>query len=95
VVRGNAERNAINAPLQGSAADIIKIAMVRIYDRMKSGKFLSKMILQVHDELIFEVPTAELENLKQLVLFEMSNAVKLDVPLKVDAGTGNNWFEAH
>jgi DNA polymerase-1 len=69
--------------------------MVRIYDRMKSGKFLSKMILQVHDELIFEVPTAELEKLKHLVLYEMSNAVKLDVPLKVDAGTGNNWFEAH
>ncbi len=95
VVRGNAERNAINAPIQGSAADIIKIAMVRIYDRMKSGKFLSKMILQVHDELIFEVPIAELEKLKTIVLHEMSNAVKLDVPLNVDAGTGNNWFEAH
>ncbi len=95
VVRGNAERNAINAPIQGSAADIIKIAMVRIYDRMKSENFLSKMILQVHDELIFEVLTAELEKLKEMVLHEMSNAVKLDVPLKVDWGTGNNWFEAH
>jgi DNA polymerase-1 len=95
VVRGNAERNAINAPIQGSAADIIKIAMIRIYDRMKSEKYSSKMILQVHDELIFEVETSELEKLKSLVLFEMSNAVKLDVPLKVDWGTGNNWFEAH
>jgi DNA polymerase-1 len=95
VVRGNAERNAINAPIQGSAADIIKIAMIRIYDKMKSEKFLSKMILQVHDELIFEVLNSELEKLKDLVLFEMSNAVKLDIPLKVDWGTGNNWFEAH
>jgi DNA polymerase-1 len=95
VVRGNAERNAINAPIQGSAADIIKIAMIRIYDKMKSEKFLSKMILQVHDELIFEVLNSELEKLKDLVLFEMSNAVRLDIPLKADWGTGNNWFEAH
>ena len=95
VVRGNAERNAINAPIQGSAADIIKIAMVRIDARMKSEKLLSKMILQVHDELIFEVKTAELEKIKELVIYEMSNAVKLDIPLKVEWGTGNNWFEAH
>jgi DNA polymerase-1 len=95
VVRGNAERNAINAPIQGSAADIIKIAMIRIFERMKSEKFLSKMILQVHDELIFETANSELEKLKDLVIFEMSNAVKLDIPLKVDWGTGNNWFEAH
>ena len=95
VIRGNAERNAINAPIQGSAADIIKIAMIRICNRMKSEKFISKMILQVHDELIFEVVTSELEKLKSMVLFEMSNAAKLDVPLKVDWGTGNNWFEAH
>ena len=95
VVRGNAERNAINAPIQGSAADIIKIAMVRINDRMKSEKLLSKMILQVHDELIFEVEMSELERLREMVLFEMSNAVKLNIPLKVDWGTGNNWFEAH
>jgi DNA polymerase-1 len=95
VVRGNAERNAINAPIQGSAADIIKIAMVRIYDKMKTEKYLSKMILQVHDELIFEVETSELEKLKNMVLFEMSHAVKLDVPLKVEWGTGYNWFEAH
>jgi DNA polymerase I len=95
VVRGNAERNAINAPIQGSAADIIKIAMVRIYERMITENYHSKMILQVHDELIFEVETAELERLKKMVINEMSNAAKLDVPLKVDWGTGNNWFEAH
>ncbi len=95
VVRGNAERNAINAPIQGSAADIIKLAMIRIYDRMNAEKFSSKMILQVHDELIFEVLEQELEKLKKIVLFEMANAVKLDVPLKVDWGTGKNWFEAH
>ncbi len=95
VVRGNSERNAINAPIQGSAADIIKIAMVRIDKKMKSEKYKSKMILQVHDELIFEVEMSELEKLKDMVLFEMSHAVDLDVPLKVDWGTGNNWFEAH
>ncbi len=95
VVRGNAERNAINAPLQGSAADIIKIAMVRIYNRMISEKYKSKMILQVHDELIFETEKSELEKLKEMVIYEMSNAVHLDVPLMVDAGVGNNWFEAH
>jgi len=95
VVRGNAERNAINAPIQGSAADIIKIAMIRIFERMEAEKFSSMMILQVHDELIFEVLNSELETLKELVIFEMSNAVKLDIPLKVDWGTGKNWFEAH
>ena len=94
-VRGNAERNAINAPIQGSAADIIKIAMIKIHERMKTEKFVSKMILQVHDELIFEVVSDEFERLKEMVLFEMSNAVKLDVPLKVDWGMGNSWFEAH
>lgn len=95
VVRGNAERNAINAPIQGSAADIIKIAMVRIHERLKKEKFSSKMILQVHDELIFEVPEKEKEELKEMVLGEMSNAAKLEVPLKVDWGTGKNWLEAH
>jgi DNA polymerase I len=95
VIRGMAERNAINAPIQGSAADIIKIAMVRIFNRMKSENFKSKMILQVHDELIFDTVKSEIESLKELVVHEMSNAVKLDVPLEVDWGTGNNWFEAH
>ncbi len=95
VVRGNAERNAINAPIQGSAADIIKIAMVRIHKRLQEEKFLSRMILQVHDELIFEAVTAELEQLREMVIKEMSEAVTLSVPLKVDWGTGMNWLEAH
>jgi DNA polymerase-1 len=95
VVRGNAERNAINAPIQGTAADIIKIAMVRIHERLKSEKYASKMILQVHDELIFEVEPGELDRLREMVINEMSGAAKLDVPLKVDVGTGSNWLEAH
>jgi DNA polymerase-1 len=95
VVRGNAERNAINAPIQGAAADIIKIAMVRIHERLILEKLKAKMILQVHDELIFEVLPGELEKLKELVISEMSGAAKLDVPLKVDWGTGKNWMEAH
>ncbi len=95
VIRGMAERNAINAPIQGSAADIIKIAMVRIFEKMKSENYRSKMILQVHDELIFEVFEPEFDRLKDMVLHEMSNAVKLDVPLMAEWGKGNNWFEAH
>ena len=95
VVRGNAERNAINAPIQGSAADIIKIAMIRIHDRLKKDDYRSRMILQVHDELIFEVPDGELERLREMVISEMSAAADLDVPLKVDWGTGRNWLEAH
>ena len=95
VVRGNAERNAINAPIQGSAADIIKIAMVSIHRRLKEDNYSSKMILQVHDELIFEAALPELERLREMVIFEMSNAVELKVPLKVDWGTGMNWLEAH
>jgi len=95
VVRGNAERNAINAPIQGSAADIIKIAMVRIHEKLQLGNYKSKMILQVHDELIFEVPHSELERLREMVIYEMSNAASLIVPLKVDWGTGRNWLEAH
>jgi DNA polymerase I len=95
VVRGNAERNAINAPLQGTAADIIKIAMIRIHCRLQSEAMKAKMILQVHDELIFEVLPAELEHLKEIVIAEMSGAADLSVPLKVDWGTGKNWLEAH
>jgi DNA polymerase-1 len=95
VVRGNAERNAINAPIQGTAADIIKIAMIRIHARLGEEKLKAKMILQVHDELIFEVLPDELEKLKDIVLTEMSGAAKLDVPLKVDWGIGKNWLEAH
>lgn len=95
VVRGNAERNAINAPIQGSAADIIKIAMIRIHNRIKSENLSAKMILQVHDELIFELPPEELDLLKEIVVPEMMNAAALDVPLQVDCGTGRNWLEAH
>lgn len=95
VVRGNAERNAINAPIQGAAADIIKIAMIRIHNRIRKEKLEAKMILQVHDELIFEVRPEELEKIKEIVIAEMSGAARLDVPLKVDWGTGNNWLEAH
>jgi DNA polymerase-1 len=95
VVRGNAERNAINAPIQGSAADIIKIAMIRIHQRLKSENYKSKMILQVHDELIFEVFEPELDRITKMVVAEMSGAAKLDIPLKVDWGTGRNWLEAH
>ena len=95
VVRGYAERNAINAPIQGSAADIIKIAMIRVYQRMKAEGLRSKMILQVHDELNFSVPTDEKERLQTLVLEEMQGACQLRVPLIADCGWGNNWLEAH
>jgi DNA polymerase-1 len=95
VVRGNAERNAINAPLQGSAADIIKIAMVKIASRLEKELPEAKMILQVHDELIFEVDVASVEKLRSLVVEEMKGAAELSVPLEVDSGTGNNWLEVH
>ena len=95
VVRGNAERNAINAPIQGSAADIIKIAMNRIHEKLMSEQFSARMILQVHDELIFEVAENEIERLREMVILEMSSAAVLDIPLKVDWGTGKNWLEAH
>jgi len=95
VVRGNAERNAINAPIQGTAADIIKIAMIKIHHRLKRENLKAKMLLQVHDELIFEVLPEELESLKEMVLSEMAGAANLDIPLKVDWGTGKNWLEVH
>ena len=95
VVRGNAERNAINAPLQGSAADIIKIAMIRIASRLEREMPQAKMILQVHDELIFEVGEEYADKLAVLVREEMSGAAHLSVPLEVDTGTGYNWLEAH
>jgi DNA polymerase-1 len=95
VIRGNAERNAINAPIQGSAADIIKIAMINIHNRLKSEGFQTNMILQVHDELIFEVPYSELEKVNEMVINEMSNATELSVPLIVESGSGKNWLEAH
>lgn len=95
IVRGYAERNAINAPIQGSAADIIKVAMVRIFKRFEAEGLKSKMILQVHDELNFNVCNDELEKVKQIVLEEMEGAIKLQVPLIADCGEGNNWLEAH
>ncbi len=94
-VRGYAERNAINAPIQGSAADIIKVAMVRIADRFEKENIQSKMILQVHDELNFDVCSCELEQVKQIIKEEMENAFSLIVPLKTDIGVGQNWLEAH
>ena len=95
VVRGYAERNAINAPIQGSAADIIKIAMIRIARRFEEEGLKSRMILQVHDELNFNVPTDELERVQEIVRHEMENAYPLQVPLVADYGTGHNWLEAH
>jgi DNA polymerase-1 len=95
VVRGMAERNAINAPIQGSAADIIKLAMVHIHQKIKAGKFKTKMILQVHDELVFDIFKPELEEIQEIVINEMENVISLKVPLKVDYGVGNNWLEAH
>lgn len=94
-VRGNAERNAINSPIQGSAADIIKIAMIRVYQRMKAEGIRSKMILQVHDELCFTVLPEEKERLQQIVVEEMQNAVQMRIPLIADTGWGSNWLEAH
>ena len=94
-VRGFAERNAINAPIQGSEADVIKVAMVKIWNRFKKENIRSKMILQVHDELNFSVYPEEAEKVEKIVMEEMENAYKLQVPLVADAGWGNNWLEAH
>ena len=95
IVRGFAERNAINAPIQGSAADIIKVAMSNIFRRFKEEGLKSKMILQVHDELNFSVPIEEKEKVEKIVIQEMEHAYNLKVPLKVDCGWGKNWLEAH
>ena len=95
VVRGFAERNAINAPIQGSAADIIKIAMVRIQEQLEKKNLKATMTMQVHDELNFSVPKDELEVVRQLVIGEMQQAIQLKVPLIADCGVGDNWLEAH
>jgi DNA polymerase-1 len=95
VVRGYAERNAVNAPIQGTAADIIKIAMIRIDQRLTAEGLRAKMILQVHDELNFSVPREELEQVRQIVVQEMENACALSVPLVAECGVGDNWLEAH
>ena len=95
VVRGLAERNAINAPIQGSAADIIKVAMIRVYERMKQEGFKSSMVLQVHDELVFDIIPEEREALSTLVKREMEGVIELEVPLVVECEFGSNWLEAH
>lgn len=95
VVRGAAERNAVNAPIQGSAADIIKIAMINIHKKLADGNYKTKMLLQVHDELVFDCYKPELEEMKMLIKTEMENAYAMAVPLDVEVGIGENWLEAH
>ena len=95
IVRGAAERNAVNAPIQGSAADIIKIAMINIYEKLTNSDYKTKMLLQVHDELVFDVPNDELAAIKTLIKTEMEAAYKTTVPLDVEVGLGQNWLEAH
>jgi DNA polymerase-1 len=94
-VRNFGERMAINTPIQGTAADLIKLAMIRIHERLAKEKLRSKMILQVHDELVFEVPDDEIDVMKKLVKEEMEGAIVLSVPVRVDMGVGKNWDEAH
>ncbi|HTX88150.1 MAG TPA: DNA polymerase I [Bacteroidales bacterium] len=94
-VRGFAERNAINAPIQGTAADLIKIAMINIHRELEEKKFRSRMILQVHDELVFDIPEKELEKVHSLVEDKMKHAIPLDVPVEVEISSGTNWLEAH
>ncbi len=95
VVRGAAERNAVNAPIQGSAADIIKIAMINIHRKLTQENWKSKMLLQVHDELVFDVHKSELEKIKPMIKYEMEHAFIMDVPLEVEMGEGENWLVAH
>lgn len=95
MVKSGAERNAVNAPIQGSAADIIKIAMINIHRKLTSENWKSKMLLQVHDELVFDVHLSELEKIQPMIKHEMENAFVLDVPLEVEMGMGKNWLEAH
>ncbi len=95
IVRSGAERNAVNAPIQGSAADIIKIAMINIYKKLSQENWKSKMLLQVHDELVFDVHNTELEKIQPMIKHEMENAFKMAVPLDVEIGVGKNWLEAH
>ncbi len=95
MVKSGAERNAVNAPIQGSAADIIKIAMINIHRKLVSENWKSKMLLQVHDELVFDVHNSELEKIQPMIKHEMENAFIMDVPLLVEMGIGKNWLEAH
>ncbi len=95
IVRGGAERNAVNAPIQGSAADIIKIAMIAIHKKLMNDNWKSKMLLQVHDELVFDVHLSEIEKIQPMIKYEMENAFQLAVPLEIELGIGKNWLEAH
>ena len=94
-MRGFAERNAINAPIQGSAADVIKVAMINLQQELLKQKFKSKLLLQVHDELVFDVHKDEVEKIKSLIKDKMENAVELVVPLIVEMDIASNWLEAH
>ena len=94
-MRAYGERNAQNSPLQGSAADLIKLAMIHIHAAMRGRDLRSRMLLQVHDELVFEVPPEELETMRALVREHMEQVVELRVPLVVDIGVGQSWAEAH
>jgi DNA polymerase-1 len=95
VVRGFAERNAINAPIQGTAADMIKVAMINVQAALQKNNFATKLLLQVHDELVFDVPLDEVEKVKPAIENAMVNALKLEVPVEVGIGTGKTWLEAH
>ncbi|HEU4719700.1 MAG TPA: DNA polymerase I, partial [Bacteroidia bacterium] len=95
VVRGFSERNAINAPIQGSAADMIKLAMIHVHRELEKHRFRTKLLLQVHDELVFDVPKEEVNDVKPVVETCMKKALELDVPVEVGIGTGNNWLDAH
>ncbi len=95
VVRGHAERNAVNAPVQGSAADVVKLAMIKIDRELEEQQLKTKMLLQVHDELVFESPVDEIETASALIRKEMESALETQVPLLVEIGVGNNWLEAH
>jgi DNA polymerase-1 len=90
-----AERDAINTPVQGTAADMIKLAMVRVSRALKAEGLKAKMVLQIHDELLFDVPRDEVEKVKEIAVREMTGAMKLSVPLEVSVGVGTNWLEAH
>ena len=94
-VRGFAERNAINAPIQGSAADMIKIAMIQIQKDIEDQKLSGKMIMQVYDELVLNIPKNEVETFKRIISERMTKAITLRVPIEVEIGEGSNWLEAH
>jgi DNA polymerase-1 len=94
-IRGFAERNAINAPIQGSAADMIKLAMIKIHQDIIDQKLASRMTMQVHDELVFDVPKGEVEAMRAIIVERMKNAMPVAVPIEVEIGQGNNWLEAH